>query len=316
MRLMALALCLTLPTTALAQDCAALAGLPGIVEPSAYAIRDPASAVAACADPTDARGLLWLARARLALDPRDRSVVALLSQAVSDEPALTAAALGQLYERGQAGLPASDEQARALYDAACRHWPDPDAAPGCTALSVMRLEGRGGPEEAGNGFRMLRNLCDTGWGPACTELAFQTELRGDGDPAPVAALFAQGCAAGDLLACSQYGFRLELGEGVSRDVAQARDLYQRACLGGEPQGCSNLGEVYRSGLGVRPDMTEALRLFDLGCAGHDPYACVTLGDILADGRGAPRDVPRALVAFDAACVLGDPEACDRADALR
>ena len=132
----------------------------------------------------------------------------------------------------------------------------------------------------------------------------------------IARLFEAGCDEGDLLACSQFGFRLELGDGTALDVARAQTLYRRACEGGEPQGCSYLGEIYRSGLGVRPDLAEAVRFFALGCDGNDPYACVTLGDILSDGRGVGRDVPRALVALERACGLGDPEACDMADTLR
>lgn len=310
-------------------DCDRRAGFPSIPRVDGavgvYAIADAGAAVAACeaalgAQPDDPFLAVLLARARIAADPRDRAAVALLSGVVGVLPALAGAELGRLYELGQGGLPPGERQARDFYRLSCDHWPARQAAPGCTRLAVMMIEGRGGPVRERGGFNLLDNLCRGGWGEACTQAAFQTDLRGTGTmdeiAAQLVALFDAGCDAGDLLACSQLGFRLELGEGVTHDPARARALYTRACDGGEPQGCSYLGEVYRSGLGVRPDMTRAVALFDLGCAGHDPYACVTLGDILAGGRGVPQDVARALRALDHACWLGDPEACDMADGLR
>ena len=313
------------PAWAQADLCAALVGPPDRpLSRSLHALRDPGAATQACraaraADPADAMTALHLARAILAADPDAPEALdlATAAQGQPGAPALLAGWLvGQLYEYGLAGLPASERQSRELYTAICAdHWPNLAAAPACTALALMRIEGRGGPADETGGFNLLRNLCEAEHGPACTEAAFQGELRGDADPARVAELLARGCAAGDLLACSQYGFRLELGEGVAPDIAAARALYDLACEGGEPQGCSNLGEVYRSGLGVPPDIAAAVRYFDLGCAGHDSYACVTLGDMLAHGRGVPVDRPRARALFDQACALGDPEGCDLADSL-
>lgn len=317
------------PALAQVTDCDRLAGYALIprVEGGAgpYAIRDPEAAVAACeaagaAAPDDPVFTVLLARARIARDPEDHGVVPLLTGVLEALPTLAGAELGQLYEQGLAGLPVGDRQARDFYRRACEAWPARQAAPGCTHLAVMRIEGRGGPPDEAGGFALLDNLCRSGWAEACTEEAFQTDLRGSGDfdsiARRIAALFEAGCDSGDLLACSQFGYRLETGEGTGLDVARAQALYRRACDGGEPQGCAYLGEIYRSGLGVRPDLAEAVRYFDLGCDGNDPYACVTLGDILAGGRGVARDLPRAARALERACGLGDPEACDRADDLR
>lgn len=325
MRLTFAATCLVLASPALGQveDCQTLSG--DVTRPVAtlvHALRDRAATVAACraavlAAPDDALSALRLARALLAANPDDREALSLLTLARDSQRPLADWMIGQLYEYGLAGLPPGERQARDLYAAICANdWPAPEAAPACTALALMRIEGRGGPADETGGFNLLGNLCDAGFGPACTEAAFQGELRGDATPEDLAALFARGCEAGDLLACSQYAFRLELGEGASEDLAAALALYELACEGGEPTGCTGLGEVYRSGLGVRPDMAAAVRNFDLGCAGHDSYACVTLGDILANGRGVPEDRPRALALFEQACGLGDPEGCDLADGLR
>lgn len=318
-----LALCAAAPLRAQDTPCAALAGPPDSpVSSLLHRVHDPAPAIAACraalaAAPDDPLPALHLARALLTADPHDPEILSLLTTPGRAALPLADWMIGQLYEYGLAGLPANERQARDLYTETCtRGWPAPDSAPACIALALMQLEGRGGPADESAGFNRLRNLCEAGQGRACTESAFQHDLRGDSEPAHIAALFAQGCASGDLLGCSQYGFRLELGEGVAPDIAAARALYDLACEGGEPQGCSNLGEVYRSGLGVPPDIAAAVRYFDLGCAGQDSYACVTLGDMLANGRGVPVDRPRARALFDQACALGDPEGCDLADSLR
>ena len=310
-------------------DCDRLAGFRGLPRlpdaPGTYAIRYPEAAVAACEDalqaaPGDPFLSVLLARARVARARDDRRALDLLNGARDALPALVSGEIGRLYETGRAGLRTADRQARSLYQEACDLAPDPQSRPGCTRLGVMMIEGRGGATDLETGFGMLERLCGAGWGAACTQLAFQTDLRGIGDmdtlSTRVAALFETGCAAGDLLSCSQFGFRLELGEGVAHDPARAQALYREACEGGEPQGCSYLGEIYRSGLGVQPDMVEATRLFAMGCDGNDPYACVTLGDILSDGRGVPVDLPRARSVLEHACWLGDPEGCDKADSLR
>lgn len=320
---------LAAPASAQVTDCDRLAGyrlLPRIEgAPGVYAVTEAEAAVAACtashaADPADPWFALLLARARLAADPEDRGIVDLLGQAVEGLPALAASELGRLYEQGSGALPTGDRQARDFYQTACDHWPDRTAAPGCTRLAVMKIEGRGGPTDEAAGFALLEELCQSGWGTACLQQALQTDLRGEGDfdtiSRETAALFDAGCRGGDLLACSQFGYRLEQGDGVTHDPARAQALYRQSCEGGEPQGCSYLGEIYRSGYGVPPDMAEAVRLFRIGCSGNDPYACVTLGDILSQGRGVPVDVPGALVVLDHACWLGDPEACDTADSLR
>ncbi|MCW1934425.1 tetratricopeptide repeat protein [Pararhodobacter zhoushanensis] len=324
-----IALLTALPAQAQQTDCDRLAGYPLIprVEGAVgvYAVRAPVEAVAACeaargAAPGDAFLAILEARARLALDPQDSGALPLLTEAIQTLPALASGVLGQLYEFGLAGLPQADTTAREHYQTACTDWPDRHAAPGCAGLALMMIQGRGGDEDLPGGIALLGDLCSGGWAEACTELAFQTDLNGLGDLATISAriagLFEAGCDAGDLLACSQYGFRLELGDGVEMDVARAATLYGQSCEGGEPQGCSYLGEIYRSGLGVQPDITEAVRLFALGCDGNDPYACVTLGDILAEGRGVPPDVPRALAVLERACTLGDPDACFLADDLR
>ncbi|MCA2012625.1 sel1 repeat family protein [Cereibacter sphaeroides] len=332
MRKALVAMALMMPaSSALAQEtaCDQLAGYRLIprVEGAAgvYAISQPEAAVTAClaertAHPDDPWFAVLLARARLAADPADGRAVGLLRGAMEALPALASAELGRLYETGQGALPTGDRQARDFYTAACDAWPDRVAAPGCTRLAVMKIEGRGGPADEAGGFALLDNLCRSGWGTACLQQAFQTDLHAEGDfdeiSRQIVTLFEAGCEGGDLLACSQFGYRLELGDGVTHDPARAQALYRQACDGGEPQGCSYLGEIYRSGLGVQPDMVEAVRLFRLGCAGSDPYACVTLGDILSEGRGVEVNLPEAIAALDHACWLGDPEACDMADGLR
>jgi len=306
-------------------DCDNLAGLwlqPRVAGlGQAYTVTDPAAAVTACetalADhPSDPFFALMLARALVAADSGDRRAVGLVTGVQEQLPALSAAQLGNYYEFGLAGLPASDRSARDFYTQACRDWPTPQARPGCAGLARMMIEGRGGEADETGGFNMLQSLCNAGWAMACTDLASLQELRGTATDTQITALLAQACDGGDLFGCSLLGFRHETEQGAPYDIARARALYELACDGGEMHGCGNLGEIYRSGLGVAPDIPRAVALFGRACIGDDPYACTTLGDILANGRGVTADLPRAIAAYDHACWLGDPEACDQADILR
>ncbi|WP_461471146.1 tetratricopeptide repeat protein [Pararhodobacter sp.] len=300
-------------------ECDRLAGLVGLprVEgaPGIYAIADPSAAVAACeaaraAMPDDPMLAVLLGRAQLAADSDAAEALETLTAVAEDAPALVTGLLGQFYEQGVSGLPRSEASARDFYERACDHWPDRAAAPGCTGLALMRIEGRGGDADETGGFNLLNTLCASGWGNACLHLALQDELRGESDARTLAGWLEAGCTAGDMLACTLLGFRHEFGDGVGHDPQRATDLYRRACEAGEPQGCGSLGEVYRSGLGVAPDIEMAVRYFTLGCDGWDAYACAALGFLFADGRGVDTDPARARVAFDRACQMGDPEACD------
>ena len=313
---------LATPAGAQETDCDRLAGYPALprIEGSAgaYRISDPAAAVAACQEarrlaPDDAFLAVLLARALMAAEPQDPRAATLLTEAGQTLPALAAGFLGQLYEFGLAGLPASDRSARDQYRAGCDAWPDRLAAPGCTGFAAMRIEGRGGPTEQQAGFSLLDQQCRSGWPDACLQQAQLAELWGTGSASDTAGLLRRACEIDDFMGCALLGYRYETGDGVTQDVAVARDLYQRACDRGEPVGCTNLAEAYRSGLGLPPDMTEAVRLFTIGCAGQDSYACTTLGDILSDGRGVPRDIAAARGAYERGCALGDPMACDGAD---
>ncbi len=306
-------------------ECDRLAGLwlmprvAGLAQ--AYQIHQPAAAVAACeaaitAYPDEAYFLVALARALIAAQADDTRALLILTEASAQLPALSAGQTGRLYELGLAGLAVSDSLARDYFRTGCEYRPDPQAQQACTDLAVMKIEGRGGPQDEIGGFASLQRLCDGGWPMACTNIALQQELRGSDSEAEIAALLSQACEGGDLLACSLLGFRYEIELGVPLDMTRARALYTLACDGGEAHGCANLGEVYRSGNGVAQDMIEAVRLFTQACDGDDAFACATLGGLLADGRGVSVDTPRAITVLDRACWLGDPEACDMADGLR
>lgn len=318
-----------LSQSALAQTaptlCDELAGdpfLPRLPQATgAYRIADPSAASAACstarAEHPDAPLLtVWLARAQLAQSTVSQSPFELLSSVASDIPAVALGWLGQAYQDGGAGAASGEVQARSYFQQACDVADGLASARGCTGLAVMMIEGRGGPEDQSAGFALLGAHCEMGWGPACLDLALQSELRGDNAPDRIVGLFTQACDLGELYACAQLGFRYELGEGVLPDFGRAVTLYTRACDGGEPEGCTNLGAAYQQGVGVVPDIAEAARLFEIGCNGNDPFACMSLGDILEAGRGLPADPARAALLFEKACEWGDPEACDRFDALR
>lgn len=149
----------------------------------AYRIADPSAAIAACSTaraehPDDPLLTVWLARAQLAQSTVSQSPFELLSSVASDIPAVALGWLGQAYQDGGAGAASGEVQTRSYFQQACDFADGLASARGCTGLAVMMIEGRGGPEDQSAGFALLGTHCEMGWGPACLDLALQSELRG------------------------------------------------------------------------------------------------------------------------------------------
>lgn len=67
------------------------------------------------------------------------------------------------------------------------------------------------------------------------------------------------------------------GEGVTKDLATARELCERAAVGGESDAACNLGYIYHRGEGGAKDSAKACGLYELALEGGDSNA--------ADNRG-------------------------------
>ena len=54
------------------------------------------------------------------------------------------------------------------------------------------------------------------------------------------------------------GYMHEMGNGVPRDLIEARKWYEKAAAAGNAVGMTNLGNLYLDGRGVTQDRTEAM----------------------------------------------------------
>jgi len=95
-------------------------------------------------------------------------------------------------------------------------------------------------------------------------LLVPTLLASEPDPA----LQRRRCLDGDAAACNRVGERHVLGQGLSKDPAQAFEYLQRSCELGFLPGCLNLGLLYLTGVddaGTKRDSERGARLIGRAC---------------------------------------------------
>ncbi len=154
--------------------------------------------------------------------------------------------------------------------------------------------------------------CDKGDAPSCALHAFNLHYGYNGvtkDVARARELYESSCASKVQHACAGLGILYSRGEaGVKRDFDKANALSRKACDAGVPRGCNNLGVSHEKGQGVPVDQATATKLYERGCSGGLAFACVNLGISHLNGRGVPRDPARARVLFEQGCDA-EPENC-------
>jgi serine/threonine protein kinase len=102
------------------------------------------------------------------------------------------------------------------------------------------------------------------------------------------------------------------GEGVAKDLQQAREYFRKAMEAGDRRGAVGLGLLYATGKGVTQDYAEAHRLFRKACESGSAQGCYNLAGTLAKGLGTPRDLSAALTSYERACELGSAKGCYKA----
>ncbi len=83
-----------------------------------------------------------------------------------------------------------------------------------------------------------------------------------------------------------------------------------------PKLCFDAALAHELGDGVTKDLARARQLYDKGCTAGNMPACTNLASYLADGLGGPRDMPRAIRLAKAACDSGVKLACDNLPTMR
>ena len=156
--------------------------------------------------------------------------------------------------------------------------------------------------------------CADGDGRSCVKLGFQLE-RGDGvakDVVRAAALYEQGCDAGDMLGCANFGVLYFNGKGgIAADKVAAVALYQQACDGGSLVGCDLLGGMYERGDGgLVKDGHRAYQLYDQACTGGNLRGCNDLGSLYETGGGGlVKDEVRAAALYKSSCDGDEMSGC-------
>jgi TPR repeat protein len=150
--------------------------------------------------------------------------------------------LGELYAKGEGGLPKNLNLAIGLFSHACSE----GVAAGCASLGDAYEQGFGVP----------------------------VDIR------QAAAHYKRGCViAGedfDADACYALGTLHQLGKGVDKDLPKAAELYNRACSRGSARGCHGLAYLHFVGKGVEKNPARAAELFTKACKGGDAWACDNL----------------------------------------
>ena len=106
-----------------------------------------------------------------------------------------------------------------------------------------------------------------------------------------------------------YPIILKTGKGNLND-STLPELLTRACESGFPEGCGDLGGLYVTGQGVPKDLAQARGLFERACTGGFPGGCSNLGLMYYRGDGVPKDTSKGLAYLKQACDLGSTRACE------
>jgi len=230
----------------------------------------------------------------------------------------------------------------AILDGGCRS----GAGGACLAAArEIRLASGGRDSPAARGY--MERGCRAGSGPSCTALGV-TLFASPANATAAARPFATGCELGDADGCRAWGWLLETGQGVTRNLPGAMRAYERACNGRDAFACLRLADAAQKGRGVPSDTRRAaalaveacdlgelrgctfrgaqlvaandlrggIRQFERACSGGESVACTELGELYETGRGVPRDVKRAARSYYAtACAHGVAVACTRGGRL-
>ncbi len=124
-----------------------------------------------------------------------------------------------------------------------------------------------------------------------------------------AEFYRKSCDLDYAKGCTNWGFALVRGFGVSVDYEKSFTASEKACEGGNKEGCNNVAWAYTKGLGVPIDLDSAVTLYDRACQQKDSWACANLGNLQLR-RAKPRPAA-ARQAYELGCKLDNATTCRR-----
>ena len=210
-------------------------------------------------------------------------------------PALRAAVAA--YRAGD--LPTAESSLRALAPA------NADAAAWLGAILLDRGLQR-------EGLRLIQQSADAGSAEGAHRLAL-VFAQGDGgtprNDARAAELFARAAEKGHQRAQLNLGTLYLRGQGVPRDLIQARAWLEKAAANGDPYALYVLGRAMEESMGpAGADAVRAANLYRQAAEKGHPLAALRYGMALADGAGVKRDAVAAQRWLMHAQQSGVPEA--------
>ncbi|OYU77209.1 MAG: hypothetical protein CFE32_06735 [Alphaproteobacteria bacterium PA3] len=141
---------------------------------------------------------------------------------------------------------------------------------------------------------------------ALFDQAMAREQAGDG--AGSIALLRRAADGGDTRAMNRLARKFENGDGVPKDLSQARALTERAAARGSRQAMHNLGVYYANGDGVPQNMARAAESFRRAAQRGVTDSQFNLGAMAEQGLGGPKSDVQAYYWFALAARGGDQDA--------
>jgi len=145
--------------------------------------------------------------------------------------------------------------------------------------------------------------------PATGSLFDQAMAREQaGDGAGSVALLLRAADGGDTRAMNRLARKFENGDGVAKDLSQARALTERAAARGSRQAMHNLGVYHANGDGVPQNMARAAESFRRAAQRGVTDSQFNLGAMAEQGLGGPKSDVQAYYWFALAARGGDQDA--------
>jgi TPR repeat protein len=130
-------------------------------------------------------------------------------------------------------------------------------------------------------------------------------------PAEAAKAYRRAANAGNGMGMVGLGVLLIQGNGVKKDIVEARTLIEKAANAGDVNGMTNLAAIYGAGIGVKPDLAMARRWYAKAAEANSSEGTYQLGLMTQDGDGGPKDDVAAKALFEKAAALDHGDALER-----
>jgi TPR repeat protein len=130
-------------------------------------------------------------------------------------------------------------------------------------------------------------------------------------PAEAANAYRRASSAGSSTAMVGLGVLLIKGDGVRKNVDEARTLIVKAANAGDVEGMTNLAAIYGAGVGVKIDLAKARNWYAKAAEANSSEAMYQLGLMSQDGDDGPKNEVAAKALFERAAALDHADALER-----